>query len=61
MALTQRLIRSRIRGSGSLLVPFAGSGSECVVAQHMGVDFFATEINPEYVEFAQKWLESTHV
>ena len=61
MALTRRLIRSRIRGEGRVFIPFAGSGSECVAAQQMGVDFFAAEINPEYVEFAQKWLESSHV
>ena len=31
-----------------MLIPFAGSGSECVVAQEMGVDYLGIEINPEY-------------
>ncbi len=59
-ALTQRLIRSRIIGTqGRLLIPFAGSGSECVVANRMGVEFLGIEINPVFVDFAQKWLRST--
>ena len=57
MALTQRLLRSCINGSGGrLLVPFAGSGSECVVAQRLGVAWLGIEINPEYGELARKWL-----
>ncbi len=38
MALTKRLIQSGINSTGSLLIPFAGSGSECVVAQSLNVD-----------------------
>ena len=58
MALTERLIRSRVNGSGgSVLIPFAGSGSECVVAQNLGLDFLGIEINPEYVALANGWLK----
>ena len=57
MELTRRLIRSRINGTnGRVLVPFAGSGSECVVAQALGIEYLGIEINPEYVAFARKWL-----
>ena len=57
MALTRRLILSRINSAdGSVLIPFAGSGSECVVAQSLNIDFVGVEINDEYVEFACKWL-----
>ena len=57
MELTRRLIMSRINGNGgNVLVPFAGSGSECVVAQALDVDFLGIEINPEYAEFARQWL-----
>ncbi len=57
MRLTKRLIRSRIKGNnGRLLVPFAGSGSECVVAKQLGIEFRGIEINPLYVKFARKWL-----
>lgn len=63
MALTERLIRSRIKtertGTGRMLIPFAGSGSECVVAQALGVEFVAIEVNPQYVKFANQWLDKT--
>ncbi len=58
MELTKRLIQSRLyRGDGKVLIPFVGSGSECVVAQTLGVDYLGIEINPEFVDFARKWLE----
>ena len=58
--LTKRLIRSRITGTmGRILVPFAGSGSECVVAQSLGVGYLGIELNAEYVDFARKWLRQT--
>ncbi|MGU9963552.1 MAG: DNA-methyltransferase [Candidatus Halichondribacter symbioticus] len=59
-ALTHRLLLSAIDiesdNKGRVLIPFAGSGSECVVAQELGIDYFATEINRVYVDFARKWL-----
>ena len=59
MALTKRLIQSRVNGNGgAVLVPFAGSGSECVVAQSLGYDFVGIEINPEFAGFANKWLRA---
>ncbi|MCY4170025.1 MAG: site-specific DNA-methyltransferase [Bacteroidetes bacterium] len=58
MELTRRLIQSRIKGSsGRVLIPFAGSGSECVVANELGIEWLGIEINAEYVEFAQKWID----
>lgn len=58
MELTRRLIRSRINGEGGkVLIPFAGSGSECIVAQSLGVEYLGIEINPEFVDFAKQWLE----
>lgn len=58
MELTRRLMLSRINGTGGrVLIPFAGSGSECVVAQELGVDFLGIEINPEYAQFARAWLK----
>ena len=59
MELTRRLILSRIIGQdGKVLVPFAGSGSECVVAQALEVEYLGIEINPEFADFAMKWLEA---
>lgn len=57
MELTRKLLLSRIgRNGGSVLIPFAGSGSECVVAKQMGVSWVGIELNKEYVSFARKWL-----
>ena len=43
-------------GQTRLVIPFAGSGSECVAAQKMGVEFIGFEINPEYVELCNERL-----
>ena len=57
--LTKKLIQSKIKGNnGKLLIPFVGSGSECVVAKSLGIEFLGIEINNEYVDFANKWLEA---
>ncbi len=56
MELTRRLLLSTVNGKGAL-IPFAGSGSECVVARKLKVSFFTTEINAETVLFARKWLK----
>lgn len=58
MQLTKKLIQSRINGySGRTLIPFAGSGSECLVAKSLGIEFLGIELNPEYVDYANKWLK----
>ena len=57
--LTKKLITSATDSGGCLLIPFAGSGSECVVAQEMEINFFATEINPDYVLLSNSWLKKT--
>ena len=56
--LTEKLIFSRINGNkGRILIPFAGSGSECIVAEMNNIEYLGIEINPEYVEYANKWIE----
>lgn len=61
-ALTARLLLSTCDFGGednpSVLIPFAGSGSECVVAKEMGVNYYAIEINPEYVQLIKGWLKN---
>jgi DNA modification methylase len=57
MELTKRLILSRISGGkGKILIPFAGSGSECIVAKQMGIEWLGIELNSQYVNFAKKWM-----
>ena len=59
MALTRQLIRSRIAGDrGRILVPFSGSGSECLVAEQMGIAYRGIEINPLYVDFSRKLIRN---
>ena len=59
MQLTEKLIRSRINGKkGRVLIPFAGSGSECVVAQNLELEWLGIELNPIYADFAKKWLNA---
>ena len=39
------------------LLPFAGSGSECVVAKKEGINFIGYEINEEYVQLCNHRLD----
>lgn len=56
LALCEKLLRSCMQGEGYVLIPFAGSGSECVAAKKLGLPFVAIEINPDYVELIMKRL-----
>lgn len=61
LAISERLIASATTNSGrrpQVLIPFAGSGSECIAARRLGADFYAAEINPDYVMLAMHWLEN---
>jgi site-specific DNA-methyltransferase (adenine-specific) len=59
--LCETLIKaSLIKGSQTLLVvPFVGSGSECVSAKKCNVNFIGFEINDEYVKIANERLSDT--
>ena len=52
LALCEKLLRSckQPTSEGFVLVPFAGSGSECVAAKNLELPFIGIELNPEYVE-----------
>ena len=65
LALCEKLIKAAMNkalgegGSGVgtfLVVPFAGSGSECVAANKLKVKFIGYEINPEYVDLCNQRL-----
>lgn len=59
LALCEKLIRScrQPASEGYVLIPFAGSGSECVAAKKLGLPFVAMELNPEYVALAMARLQ----
>jgi site-specific DNA-methyltransferase (adenine-specific) len=58
LALCERLIRSCKQEEGYVLVPFAGSGSECVAAKKLQMPFVGIELNAAYVEIIKKRLAS---
>ena len=59
LELSARLLKSKINGGGGkVLIPFAGSGSECAMAKSLGIDFLGIEINPDYVHEGKKWLSN---
>jgi site-specific DNA-methyltransferase (adenine-specific) len=52
IALCEKLIRSCKQPitEGFVLVPFAGSGSECIASKNLGLPFVGIELNEEYVK-----------
>ena len=61
LALMERLIKSckPKNNKGIVVVPFVGSGTECVAAKKLGLDFIGFEINPEYICIAEERLRNT--
>jgi site-specific DNA-methyltransferase (adenine-specific) len=59
LALCDKLLRSceQPASDGYVLVPFAGSGSECVACKKRGLPFVGVELNPEYVTLIHQRLE----
>ncbi len=57
LALCEKLLRSCKQEEGYVLVPFAGSGSECVAAKALGLPFIGIELNPDYVKLIQERLK----
>ena len=63
LALTKRLLESSLpvgeaRKEAVVLVPFAGSGSECVVAKKLGAVPLGFELNAEYVRLGRFVLKN---
>ena len=56
----KKLIKScmPIRQQGLLVVPFVGSGSECVAARDLGVQYIGFDINPDYIEIANARIQA---
>ena len=57
LAICDKLLRSCRQTEGYVLVPFAGSGSECVAAKRLGLPFVGIEINPDYVKIIHQRLQ----
>jgi site-specific DNA-methyltransferase (adenine-specific) len=59
LALCEKLIRSCKQKEGFVLIPFAGSGSECVASKNLGLPFVGIELNDEYVNLINERLNPT--
>ena len=57
LALTNRIIRHFSNEGDLIVVPFAGSGTECVSAAANGRRFWGAEINASYVAIANQRIE----
>ena len=58
LSLSEKLINMLSNPGDLVIVPFVGSGSECVAAQLNGRNFIGAEINPDYVAIAQSRLSA---
>ena len=56
LAICDRIINHFSNEGDTILIPFCGSGSECVSAYTNNRNFISFEINPEYIDIANKRL-----
>ena len=59
LLLCEKLIKSckQSPDDGYVLIPFAGSGSECLASKNLGLPFIGIEINEEYIKLINERLE----
>jgi site-specific DNA-methyltransferase (adenine-specific) len=59
--LTSKLFKSSVpkNNTPNIMVPFAGSGSELVVAKVLGYNFIGFELNPDFVKLGNAWVDKT--
>jgi len=57
MKLTNSLIETTTRKGDLVVVPFAGSGTECIAAKNAGRDFIGFEINEKYIKIARERIK----
>ena len=60
LLLTEKLLNSCLSQRGMVLIPFAGSGSECLMAKQLGHDFVGIEINEDYIQLANGLLNMSN-
>lgn len=60
LELSKKIIKSAIpKKDGLVLIPFVGTGSECVATKELNQNYIGFEINPDYIKIANKWLSKT--
>jgi len=58
LAICDRIVQHFSNNGDIILVPFAGSGSECVSAKKNKREFIGFELNPAYIKIANSRLRS---
>ncbi len=58
LALTDRIIRHFSAPDALVVVPFSGSGTECVSAARNGRQFWGCDVSPKYVALSQERLKT---
>ncbi|MDR0482013.1 MAG: site-specific DNA-methyltransferase [Cellulomonadaceae bacterium] len=58
LSLTNRIVKHFSQLGDLVVVPFGGSGTECLAAHQLGRRFWASEINPQFVQLANERLLS---
>jgi len=58
--LLKRMLKISARPGELLLVPFAGSGSDCVAAQELGINFIGFETDPEFVRISNDRVSNSN-
>ena len=61
LTISNRIIQHFCLQNSLVCIPFAGSGSECVSCALNKRNFIASEINPNYIEIANKRLQELKV
>lgn len=56
LSITKRIVEHFSNPEGLVLVPFAGSGTECLASAMLGRHFMGFDNNPDYVELANSRL-----
>ena len=59
LSISRRIVKHFSNAGDTILVPFAGSGTECVAAAIEGRNYLGFELNPEYVSLANSRLEQS--
>lgn len=58
LRLSKRMLIISASSGCRVLVPFAGSGTECLAAKELGCEYLGFDTDPQYVELANKRIMS---
>ena len=58
LSISQRVVKHFSNPGDTVLIPFVGSGSECVASVLEGRHYYGFELNPDYIAIAKNRLSS---